>query len=488
MNRPLTSAWHPAKPFQVMDLLFDFEALPGRFPLTLREPRELFDNSRMVLMLSAGREVPGLALEPSRAQRAQRAASFFVRTAMFRPAADHYTLLGLQPGFGDDVLRDHYRLLMRMVHPDFEGSSAWPRDAAARINLATDVLGSKVRRTEYDQSLARGQRQKLGVNSLAAVLPRPALQRATPVKLWAWSAGTAVAVFLGAVVMYPSDSQESVQALLVPVPVSAPVVFPRPDLTSSSPAVVQSMPPPPPPLAMALQPPAIAAPESTAPPLSLAISTQMAPMPGRKVDALPASPTKVPALSVAETAQIKPPSSPLLIAQASAPVITPAKTGTTAAPVVPAVPALSVAPVAAAVASLAPMPITALPPARETTPPLSLADAQTALSQLINNMQSGRGEALLVGLDRAVRQSSGAAELVLAYNYLVGNSRAIKLGPVQLNSRPLADQLVVEGNVQLLLQDQGQPPPVRELRLRALFAQRGGQVVMTELSAGGARP
>lgn len=110
------------------------------------------------------------------------------------------------------------------------------------------------------------------------------------------------------------------------------------------------------------------------------------------------------------------------------------------------------------------------------------------MSQLIQAMQGGRGEELLSGLDRSVRQSEGAAGLVNAYNLLVGDSRAVRLGPVQLRSHPNADQLVVDGIVQLVLHDQGQPPPVRELRLRALFAQRGGQVVMTGLSTGGARP
>ena len=103
-------------------------------------------------------------------------------------------------------------------------------------------------------------------------------------------------------------------------------------------------------------------------------------------------------------------------------------------------------------------------------------------------MQAGRGDELLRGLDRSIRQSSGAADLVSAYNFLVGGSGAVRLGPVQLRGRPTADQLAVEGVVQLVLHDQGQPPPVRELRLRALFAQHDGQVVLTELSTGNARP
>ncbi|NML86958.1 hypothetical protein [Polaromonas sp.] len=72
-----------------------------------------------------------------------------------------------------------------------------------------------------------------------------------------------------------------------------------------------------------------------------------------------------------------------------------------------------------------------------------------------------------------------------AYNFLIGSSRAVKLGPVQLRAHTNADQLAVDGLVQLVLNDQGQPPPVRELRLRATFVQRDGRVVITELSAAG---
>ena len=129
-----------------------------------------------------------------------------------------------------------------------------------------------------------------------------------------------------------------------------------------------------------------------------------------------------------------------------------------------------------------------MPPVSEPARIPNLADAQLAMNQLMQAMQAGRSEDLLRGLDRSVRQSEGAIGLVNAYNVLVGDSRAVRLGPVRLRGHPDADQLVVDGLVQLVLNDQGQPPPVRELRLRALFVQRGGQVVMTEISTAGARP
>ena len=103
----------------LLEALFDFEALPGRYPLTLREPRALFDRSHQVLMLAAGRTVKELVeLDPAQASRAQRAACFFVRMAMLRSGADHYTLLGLAAGFSG---RDAARSLPASDAPDASG-------------------------------------------------------------------------------------------------------------------------------------------------------------------------------------------------------------------------------------------------------------------------------------------------------------------------------------------------------------------------------
>lgn len=161
-------------PHELIAALLDFEALPGRYPLTLREPRALFECSHEVLLLASGRPVDHLALGPLQAPGVQRAACFFVRMAMLRPGVDHYTLLGLEPGFKRETLREHYRMLMRLTHPDVpSSSSAWPSGSASRINLANDVLSSRVGKAEYDGWLANSARRLGPVNRLAAVLPCP---------------------------------------------------------------------------------------------------------------------------------------------------------------------------------------------------------------------------------------------------------------------------------------------------------------------------
>lgn len=136
--------------------LQDFQAFPGRYSTASREPRILFDRVTDVLTLAADRSVEGLPKDGDLALRLREAARFFVRAAMLRHGLDHYALLGVQPGFDAAVLREHYRMLIRMTHPDFASNlNEWPADAATRINLANDVLGSAERRQAYDESLAR---------------------------------------------------------------------------------------------------------------------------------------------------------------------------------------------------------------------------------------------------------------------------------------------------------------------------------------------
>jgi hypothetical protein len=127
----------------VLPRLMAFERSPGLYRVVLREPRPLFEHIGSVMLLASGRPVASLPEATANAHELRRAARFFVRTVLLRPGSDPFTLLGLCPDFEPVQLREHYRLMIRLTHPDFGATAeGWPADAATRVNLAHDCRAS----------------------------------------------------------------------------------------------------------------------------------------------------------------------------------------------------------------------------------------------------------------------------------------------------------------------------------------------------------
>ena len=549
MSLPDTQADRTSALRQLIDTLFDFESLPGRYPLTLREPRILFDASHDVLLLAASRPVKGLALELTDMPRLKRAACFFVRAAMLRSGSDHYTVLGLEQGFNKNSLRLHYRILIRLTHPDFVGNSeAWPAGAATRINLAHDVLSSAVRQAEYNRTLPGIERRSfLPAQRLAAVLPRPVANRYKhfKYKVWAFSSAGVFTSLLFAV-LWSSDTDDRYEDGVAQIELADSLGTAVAESRNSGRVDIErqanSWPSSPAPSlgsankqlkdakatgsrdesadaglrAMQTRQTQLAkesreAKEAEAAKLVRSVkatqdakTTELAHATASKQAQLAYEATllraKLPDAPVQAASQS--PAATLLVqpAKAAQPLLEakPGKPGQVPKPIQVAQLALAVQlsknvevsateAVSINVSALSVKPPPAQP-VNDAPAKLSLVDAQPALNQLIQSMQAGRGEELLRGLDRSLSRSSGATDVVNAYNVLIGGSRAVRVGRIQLRGRPVADYLTVDGVVQLILQDQGQPLPVRELPLRATFVLRDGQVVMTELSTSNARP
>lgn len=512
---------------EVFTTLLDFEAMPGRYPLALREPRVLFDSTHDIMLLAAGRSVEGLAQDPDLDARVRHAARFFVRTAMLRPGVDHYTMLGLAPGFDATALRDHYRLMIRMTHPDFAAAGeAWPSDAATRINLANDVLSSPVRKRDYDQSLPRPR-----VASSPGVMPRP-MRRPVPAERprpvtgpVGWFAKVPVAGrrsgFPGKRVVVPAAVAAAGVALLavgwlgdrdevvvasapapappmarapesVPVVASRPGAMPKPVLRAEpaphSPAKPQPVAPaaPTPPVVVARAPAPQAPARSSHPPVVVerAVAPRLvtAPVPP-PAPAVARIPVPVPSRASVPVPALAPfPASALVAAPAPIPA-PPAPV-----PVVAAAVAVTPSPVAnvpIAAPQPAPVPVVAAVSSASSAPRVSMAEVQPTLANVIGALQSGRGEDVVQWLDRASRRSEGAASFVQAYNRVLAGSRVVRLGQAQFRSRTAADQLVVDGAIQLHLQDDSQRTIVRDFHLRAYFASRDGGPVLTQLVASG---
>lgn len=165
----------------LLPALLDFERSPGRYRVVLREPRPLFEHIGSVMLLAAGRPVPGLPVAAASAPELRRAARFFVRTVMLRPGSDAFTLLGLGPGFEPAQLREHYRLMIRLTHPDFATTGeGWPADAATRVNLAHDLLSSPEKRAAH--AAARHTPAAGAPMRLRPALPRPTFPRPAPAR------------------------------------------------------------------------------------------------------------------------------------------------------------------------------------------------------------------------------------------------------------------------------------------------------------------
>ena len=186
--------------------------------------------------------------------------------------------------------------------------------------------------------------------------------------------------------------------------------------------------------------------------------------------------------------------SPVLLAAVVPASVPPPTTLPVAAPVAVAAPAVVVVAVASPVpvvttsqtaAATAPRPAGAPVQAEASggANRVTMADVQPLLAQVMGVLQSGRGEQVLRWVDRSARQGDGADGFVQVYNRVVGNSRSVRLGPVRFSGHSVGDQLTVDGVVRLHLLDESEQAVTRELVLRAQFASRRGQTVLTQLGA-----
>lgn len=112
--------------------LLAYFAAPGQHQVRRRQPAILFDALPRVLQFAAGREASPVL---------RQAAVFFVRQALLYEGADAHAILGAPAGAVPADLKERYRLLMRLVHPDAQATgSSWPDGTAARVNRAYEVL------------------------------------------------------------------------------------------------------------------------------------------------------------------------------------------------------------------------------------------------------------------------------------------------------------------------------------------------------------
>lgn len=120
--------------------------LPASFKLGSSEV------GKALLQLAAGKSVDALANEPNTdgAEIAMRrdTANQFVSSVMLAPDSNYFTTLGVSPDADSSVVRDNFRRLMALVHPDAK-PVGFPSDAASRVNRAYAVLSESGSRAAY---------------------------------------------------------------------------------------------------------------------------------------------------------------------------------------------------------------------------------------------------------------------------------------------------------------------------------------------------
>jgi hypothetical protein len=442
--------------------LLDFFRAPGKYQLQLREPVVLFASIREVLQIAAGR---GPELPDHRAGSTQEAATFFIRAALLYPGADHYAVLGLPPRTDSSDLKERYRLLMRLIHPDFAGagSASWPTDAAVRVNRAYEVLSSPVLRREYDEQLARGPAQRPVVNRPTPRAPLPRRDEVARAKLrrgLGWTLAIGATLLLGSLLLGRPEPVQLVQRpeepAAPPAPVSRPVIEEISAAIAEATNLLRS--------ATMTQPAARPAPPAPMPAPARPVATTVALQPGAGPAAGPWAEPGVQHAAVREVPVGE---------NTPTPVAIPAPPPARAEPL-PLVSAVR-EPAAPPAAQLALAP-------RTVVPAPSLNDVQPLLTQLLERMESGSGEQILRLLNADARNAASAQSLLRQYDGLVRGARHVRLAQVEFFSEPRGGILFVTSRVRLHAGEPTIGSFGERFAVRAEFASRDGRVVLTSLS------
>lgn len=135
-------------------LLLRYAREPSRYLTEARGADAAHVDTDVVMRLALGRDVgvSGATIEGARAGALRDAAIAYVREVFFRPDASPYQTLGLAPDAPQDAIKERFRLLMLLVHPDRQGTGApWPDACAAQANRAYGILRDPASRAAYDR-------------------------------------------------------------------------------------------------------------------------------------------------------------------------------------------------------------------------------------------------------------------------------------------------------------------------------------------------
>ena len=136
-----------------------------------------FLDPQVVLKLALGRHAGLTTALPRGVETAatlKAAAAMYVHHLFFRPDATPYQTLGLLPGASPEAIKESFRLLMQLVHPDRQEANAeWPDAFAAQANRAYGILRNEDSREQFDREAASRAEMARGVHRAAAASSAP---------------------------------------------------------------------------------------------------------------------------------------------------------------------------------------------------------------------------------------------------------------------------------------------------------------------------
>ncbi len=387
--------------------------------------------------------------------------------------------------------------MMRLIHPDFAAASsvAWPSDAATRANLAYNVLSSPVQRREYDGALAEASMGRSKTNTAVEPTranvgmgtvrdPKAAERRTASARRRLRSAvalcGIAGALSLIAVaLMFDRGSQtELVQRKSQVTPTArrgAPI-----ETLGAGGSALMAMPE----LTTRARDAA-----SLAGNVRIGSTTVPSTALAKPATAAAVSRAKTATMANAEVVADEPPNlsksidkNEVVLAEDGEGKESKSKTMPAVQRVTPALDSAPDAPVVLRASNRTEVGHVSADAVKEevTSPTITISEVQPIIAVLLQQLESGRGNNLILVLDKDARRDPSSLAFASYYDSFVNGARSVRVSQVNLKPEPAHGRLMVTGFVRVELGEGIQQ--VKRLALRVEFSSKGGAVAMTRLT------
>jgi ketosteroid isomerase-like protein len=441
------------------ELLLRFHREPSRYLAEGRRRDAPHLESDVVLKLALGRPVNFVdaALNDARMTISlKQAAEAYVRNVYFHPDATPYQTLGLSPGASQEAIRERFRQLMHLVHPDRQGDrKLWPDACAAQANRAYAILRDPDARDRLEREAEARAALARAIHRAAASAeashmpvptwlksnrrPQPLLRPVLPEWLTAGFGGYArrnptviafAALGLGAVLVIAATSWNAKEGLLVrdarDTYATEATPVPEPRVSAPAPVVTAQ--------AFGHGPALTPGPRTE----NVALTAPMVPPPSPSVPVgVAMRPTPEPRTEVAKTAS--PPVAEILAAQASDPAAAASVARVEPVAVVPA--PRAEAPVAISVQSAA---VSAASPSAPAT-----AEIEALFASFVESYERGRLDAFAALFDEEADTNlrRGRSSIRDEYDELFRLSQWRRMQLTRINWRHSGDRAIAKGEI-----------------------------------------